>query len=85
MNNKDVAKTEYSEVAKILAKLTGEDLPFERMCKILNGRLDEEFGLFDFEYKHLTATVFLRNGKPCLSGNVELWQENGWDFENIHF
>ena len=85
MENKDIARTEYNEVAQIFSELLHQKKPLEEMCAFFHGRLDQMFGLFDFDYKHLTATVLLQSGKPSLSPYVEFWSENGWDYELFSF
>lgn len=80
MINTDIAKGEFTEITTRFITLFPENRTLEEMCCQFGGRLDPVCRLFDFDYKHLTATIFEQNGTLALSHSVEVWEDNGWDY-----
>ena len=80
MINRGTAKKEFREIKRSFKYLLKKRCTLEEMCSHFGGRLDPVFGLFDFDYKHLTATIFMQGGKPILDRLVEVWEENELDY-----
>lgn len=80
----DAAREEFSEIESTFRALAEDGKTLKELCAELGGRLCEYLGVFDFDYKHLTVTACMENGKLILSKNVEFWNENGWDYRGIN-
>ena len=77
MVTQKTARKEFGEITQSFNTLCSKGSTLEEMCRHFDGRLDPIFEQFDFDYKHLTATIFMQDGKPVLSSSAEVWEDNG--------
>lgn len=76
---------EFQEVKDLFHTRTQQPVSLQDLCEVFKGRMDDINDLFDFDYKHLTVTVYQKSGTLLLSGSVEFWHDNSTKYELFEF